>query len=383
MFDFFVNLKNTVTEYIVIKKGAADMNSESWATVKEILYEDEDIQILSTFDTSNPAMLYKQLTAPVTKGTRIKLNTTATGLKLGTGGYDIVKDVMASKRYPNHLGHIMKLRYTPGQHSVQTIEEFSSPYHEFFQQEFSLKKKPILLAELHSMVPLIYYFAQEFKANSSCCVIFEDSASLMLNMSKHLRQLKKESWFTSITCGQCVGGDFEAINLVTALQFATDYLSADLIVISVGPGVVGTGTRFGFSAIEIANWANTVGALNGVPVWIPRLSFKDKRERHNGLSHHTLTPLASLALSPVTLVFPFLDTAEKEQIQTQLLPLSLTNSQHQFLFSDLEGNEIRLQRALARMDSLTTMGRTFEEDSVFFNAVAASTSYVLDCKYTS
>ncbi|TSB46576.1 DUF3866 family protein [Alkalicoccobacillus porphyridii] len=359
------------------------MNTENWSTVKEIVYEDQDIQLLNLTDTHYPVILYKRFSTAVTKGTYVKVNTTATTLQLGTGGVDIVKEVLASsfKQKPLAPGHIMKLRYTPAQQAVTSIEEVASPYHDLFHQPFTLNQKKILLGELHSMIPLVCYLTHEFASDLTCCVIFDDSASLALEMSDHVRRLKKEPWFTSITCGQCVGGDYEAINLLTALQFAVDQLHADLIMISVGPGVVGTGTSYGFSAVEMANWANLVGALQGRPIWIPRLSFKEKRQRHYGLSHHTITPLYDLTLAETTVVFPFMNESQRNYIQDQLNRPS--QIKHHLYFLERECDSNWITRAFKHVGSLSTMGRTYADDPLFFEAIAASVSFVLAEENTS
>ena len=355
------------------------MDLECWATIAEVYFEDDTIQLLRTTNTKYPAILYKRFFPTVTKGTLIKLNHTATELGLGTGGYDLVKEVLASKRIQENIdGHIMKLRYTPMQQAMMSIEEPGSPHHSLFQKSFTLEGKKVLLAELHSMVPLIYYLAQEIEPTITCCVIFDDSASLLLEGSQHVRLLQKEVWFHSITIGQCVGGEYEAISLPSALQFASTFLKADLIIISVGPGVVGTGTEYGHSAMEMANWANVVGALGGCPVWIPRLSFADKRNRHYGLSHHTITPLYSFTYCSCVLVFPLLVHEQKSLIAKQLNSNSLAT--HLITYQEEPVDRDLLERAFSRIEGLTTMGRGYTDDPLFFEAVAEAVCFCIEGK---
>ncbi|WYP28137.1 DUF3866 family protein [Alkalihalobacillus sp. FSL W8-0930] len=351
------------------------MEQECWTVTDSILFEDETIQIIRTADTSYPAVLYKRFFPAVSIGTRLLINQTATALKLGSGGYDFVKHVMASKRQPTKSNnHIMKLRYTSLQHvgnSVEEMKELSS----LFENHLSLQNKKIILAELHSMVPLIYDVATEIDAATSCCFIFDDSASLTIEISSHIRRLQLLSNFHSITVGQCVGGEYDAVSLATALQFAHGYLQADLIIISVGPGVVGTGTKYGHSAMDIANWANTVGSLSGCPVWIPRLSFADKRERHYGLSHHTITPLLDFTYCPCVLVFPPLQSEQKQLIASQLTGAGKAN--HRMIYSSKLSNEEAVKRALA-VGKVKTMGREYNDDPVFFEAVSEAVSFCLE-----
>jgi hypothetical protein len=66
---------------------------------------------------------------------------------------------------------------------------------------------------------------------------------------------------------------------------------ADAIVIGTGPGVVGTGTRTGTSAMEVSTLIEAAAALGGFPIIAVRWSDRDERERHAGVSHHAITAL--------------------------------------------------------------------------------------------
>ena len=72
----------------------------------------------------------------------------------------------------------------------------------------------------------------------------------------------------------------------------------EAVVCSVGPGIVGTGTRFGHGALALAEAANAATALGGRPVLAVRTSEADPRERHHGVSHHAQSVL-ELALGQV------------------------------------------------------------------------------------
>ena len=62
---------------------------------------------------------------------------------------------------------------------------------------------------------------------------------------------------------------------------------ADVAVCSIGPGIVGTGTRLGHGGLAAVTAANAALALGGRPVVASRVSEADTRERHRGVSHHT------------------------------------------------------------------------------------------------
>ncbi|MBB5172994.1 DUF3866 family protein [Texcoconibacillus texcoconensis] len=358
------------------------MYQEQMTTVKDIESENEQVQWLVTTSGAKRAVLYKELLPRVEKGDRVLVNTTATKMRLGTGGFDIaihVEGQQCKKRgdSTNEKGHIMKARYLPYQRTFSTIEEEGSLSHEQFQHTFTLNKKPVLIAELHSMVILLWALVQELDSQKPIVVIISDEASLPLAMSEHVQFLKRDPLVTTITTGQAFGGEYEAVNVVTALQFAHFHAEDALIVITQGPGVVGTGTKYGFSGLAQAEWANHVGALDGLPIWVPRLSQKDQRNRHRGLSHHTYTPLTKFTHVPTYLPLPidFIETRVveidniKKHAHIHLIPKSEYEQ-----FEDLPG-------ALRHVPyPVTTMGRNVREDVLFLSgiAVAISTYFDLD-----
>ncbi|GAE36855.1 DUF3866 family protein [Halalkalibacter akibai] len=341
--------------------------------VLDIIFEDEEIQKLTTDKGAERAVLFKRLTKRVEAGFEIIVNVTATELQLGTGGWDIVRDILPLDDWGSNKieGHIIKGRYTPIQHSVLAIESQESEYHPEFIESFSLVGKPVWLAELHSMVPLFYFVSQEIKAGSSCCVIFDDQAALPLTLSDQLRALHKEDHFHSITVGQAFGGQYEAITIASALQFAHKVLKADFILISVGPGVVGSGTRFGFSGMIMSHWSHTISALEGVPIWIPRMSTADVRERHMGISHHTLTPLCQFTFQKALLPLPYVNGIETEKLKQQIDQYRPFQANHDILFAEKDHVSSLIDCALRKAQlPIQTMGRKFEDDPLFFCAVA-------------
>jgi uncharacterized protein DUF3866 len=74
--------------------------------------------------TERPALAYPELVGDVRPGDRVLLNTTATTLGLGTGGFELVIAVdRPDASELAHPGRVMKARYTPMQIAVQTVEE--------------------------------------------------------------------------------------------------------------------------------------------------------------------------------------------------------------------------------------------------------------------
>ncbi len=349
--------------------------------VLSILFEDEQIQWLETDGFSRKAILYKTFFHSVKPNDIITINVTATNLRLGTGGFDIVTAPHSISNSSSLKGHIMKLRYTPLQHSISAIDSPESQYYSFFKnlnkEQSHLEKQFILLAELHSMLPVIWGVVKEVSSSSNMIFIIDDQAALPLAVSHHMQKLHQDNQVSSITIGQAFGGTYEATTLQNALLFAKHYLQADLIIIGVGPGGVGTGTKFGFTGLQQANWANTVGAMNGVPVWIPRISFAEKRSRHYGISHHTLTSLFHFTYAPSLLPFPPLKDKQEKKIKKQISEMEdshRTIVSHQFKWSKENKTENLLEAALTHYDDhILSMGKSAQEDPSFFLAAVQST----------
>jgi hypothetical protein len=86
--------------------------------------------------------------------------------------------------------------------------------------------------------------------------------------------------------GSCFGGDVECVNVWSGLAWARA-ASHDIAVCSIGPGIVGTGSRLGHGGLASAAAANAALGLGGRPVVATRVSEADSRDRHRGVSHHT------------------------------------------------------------------------------------------------
>ncbi|RXJ03828.1 DUF3866 family protein [Anaerobacillus alkaliphilus] len=353
------------------------MYIEKKVIVEGILYEDEDIQLLSTSAESKKALLYLKITPRAYVKDEVIVNSTSTSLKLGTGGMDIVTSVINStpKVSLHPRGHIMKARYLPNQHSVLAVESQESEYHALFNEPFCLGGKKILIGELHSMMPICFWAMDYLKSDAKMTVIISDEASIPISLSSHIRTLKEEERFCTITIGQAFGGTYEAVNLPTALQFASSVLESDIILITLGPGVVGTGTTYGFSGIAQANWANVIGSLGGVPVWIPRISQSDKRDRHTGISHHTITPLLKFTKVKSVLPLPNIQGKINDKIREQVTQIAHHHDVYWIEPNTLSG---LIENVLTKSPiPIKTMGRQYHDDPAFFLGVAAAMKWLL------
>ena len=106
------------------------MLNARWGRVGEILAVRPGavvlhVEIAEAPAESGRALAYPALTGPVAVGDRVLVNTTAVRLRLGTGGLHFVMAVdRAAPLDPDpDAAHLMKLRYTPLQHTVSVVEE--------------------------------------------------------------------------------------------------------------------------------------------------------------------------------------------------------------------------------------------------------------------
>lgn len=343
--------------------------STRWGTVNFVQnYPGRQELLVQIGQETEKAINYPKLTGSCQKGDQVLLNTTAAELKLGTGGYHYVLAIYGRERSLSKYGHIMKLRYTPVQGRVLSVEEQDSPYHQVIAQAESLHGLKVAVGSLHSMLaPLAWAF--KHRCNSKRLVyLMSDGAALPLDFSKIVGLLKQRGLLDkTITFGHAFGGDLEAVNIYSALLAARHVLKADLAVVLMGPGVVGTNTTWGTTAIEQGVYLNAVSQLGGQGIAIPRLSEKDPRPRHVGLSHHTQTVLRKVIQSEVDLPLP-LYFQKLPQAMEQLKGLT-----HRISWEDTEADFAKLSTSGL---PLSTMGRGLRDDPLFFHGVLATVSFL-------
>jgi len=210
--------------------------------------------------------------------------------------------------------------------------------------------------------------------------VMTDGGALPMAISRHIRILEKLGWLAgTVTYGNAYGGGLETVNKFSALLAAKQVYQADIIIVTMGPGIVGTGTVFGHSGLEVGELVNAVHALDGVPVVIPRVSFTESRLRHRGISHHTLTALERISLAPARVPLPAqLPPQQKELLSRQIVKHAI-DQKHQVIFHDNPALE-ELEASLLHYPSpITTMGRGLREDTPFFLSAAAAADYAMRC----
>jgi hypothetical protein len=312
-----------------------------------------------------PAIAYPDLTGDVAEGDTVILNTTATDLALGTGGWDFVVAVEGTTTGKADLaGRVMKARYTPLQTAVATVEETDPG-----GATGTLDGMPVIAAPLHSMIAAAAAGARVAGAERIAYVM-TDGAALPGGFSRLVPRLRGAGLLDAfVTTGQAFGGDLESVTIWSGLLAARNVAAADVAIVADGPGNLGTDTMWGVSALGNGNALNAAATLAGRPVAALRISFADERERHRGLSHHSRTILQHVAGPGVNIAVPALANDAQRDAVWEALRGARLEERHQLV--EVEGAPAlaELERLGVQVDS---MGRSVDEDPAFFLAGGAA-----------
>jgi Protein of unknown function (DUF3866) len=318
-------------------------------------------------DGPERAYALPQLTGPVAIGDRVVVNTTAVELGLGTGGWHVVHWNLARDEWHERgAGHIIKGRYTSIQADVGSTEE----HLEALAEVETIDGMPVVAAALHSQVPAVAVAFRDRAPRARLAYVMTDGAGLPLALSDLVAQLRaRELIDSTITCGHAFGGDHEAVSVYSALAVARHAARADAAVVAMGPGIVGTNTRLGFSGMEVGTILDAAYALGGVPIACLRVSFADPRERHHGLSHHTSTALRLATRERVVVATPVLSDPDEQARLVADLAGSGIDRRHDVVA--VEAPEVLALLARHGLE-IQSMGRPAADDPALFQAAAAA-----------
>jgi Protein of unknown function (DUF3866) len=310
--------------------------------------------------TARPAQADTALVGPCEAGDDVIINVEARDLNLGSGGFDVVHVNLTrgldGKGMPG--AHVMKLNYTSLQHAVIPAEgrELQIPL-----------KRPVGVFQLHGQLAPVAWALAEARAGLRVGYVQTAGGALPGGMSDAVRQLLNRDLLAGhTTAAPAYGGAQEAITTAGAIHDGLTEEGWDVALVGPGPGILGSGSALGHGGIVALDSAHVALSL-GCPTFLTaRMSSGDPRERHRGLSHHTRTVL-ELLLKPVTLPVP---------------PGAR-------LFGELDGIGPALDAARAKGHDVVeatvdvegyrasglptrTMGRTLDEDRLFFAAALAA-----------
>lgn len=324
------------------------------ATVTEVLMERPGLQRVVT--DQGRAYVLTALTGPVAAGDDVVLNITAVELGLGTGGWHVVHWNLARSEWGEPgPGHIMKLRYTSLQADTGAAEE------EHPDLPRSLDGMPVVVCGLHSQVPVVAVSLLAAAPQARIVYVMTDGAALPIALSDLVVDMVANGLVAAtITAGHAFGGDLEAVSVPSALTLARHVLEADVVIVGMGPGVVGTGSALGTTSVEVASILDAAAALDGRPVMAVRMSDGDDRDRHRGVSHHSSTAMA-LTRSRVIVPLPVEEPGVDERHDVRVVePPAVA--------------ELLVDAGL----KVTTMGRGPDADPLFFAAAGVAGAVAAD-----
>lgn len=328
------------------------MTAYAESTVTDVLLERSGLIRVALADGSR-AYALTQLTGPVAMGDRVVVNTTAVDHGLGTGGWHVVHWNLSAAPYRAvGPGHLMKLRYT----SVQVDTGVGEEHQPDLPTE--LDGVPVVVAGLHSHLPIVTAALAARAPSARIAYVMTDGGALPLALSDVVAGLvDRELLVGTVTAGHAFGGDVEALNVPSALALARHVLDADAIVVAMGPGVAGTNSRLGFSGLEVAPALDAADWLGGRAIACLRCSDADGRDRHRGISHHSVTALDAVRSTVDVPAPPGIEHIDDRHRWHQVDPGDVAATLGSF--------DLRVR----------SMGRGIEDDPIFFAAAAAAGTF--------
>jgi hypothetical protein len=272
----------------------------------------------------------------------------ARDLGLGSGGFDVVHVNLTRGLEGTGAGgaHVMKLNYSSLQHAVHPLEERAG------EPALPLER-PVAVISLHAQLPCVAWAAAQRRPDARIGYVQTAGGALPGALSRVVADLRERGLLAGhVTAGPAFGGEHDAITTAGALHAGLTELGWDAAIAGPGPGILGSATEYGHGGLAALDSAHAALALGCRTVVVPRMSSGDPRERHRGLSHHTATVL-ELLLRPAVVAAP-----EGESLDLQ--------SGHTLRQAGADLDGYAASGLPAR-----TMGRSIEQDGLFFRAALA------------
>jgi hypothetical protein len=296
---------------------------------------------------SRPAFADVGMVGSCLVGDDVVVNTEAVDLALGSGGRDVVMvnltrgleaEVEDSRR-------VMKLNYSPMQACVDPIEP------ETFDGPIGL---PVGVFQLHGHLAPVVWAAKRERPELRIGYVQTGGGALPGAFSNDVAELRERELLADhLTAAPAYGGEGEAMTTIGALHAGLTERGWDCAVVGPGPGIIGSGTALGHGGMVALDSAHAALALGCPTVLVARASSGDKRERHQGVSHHTRSTL-KLLLAPVTVGLG------------KAVPLPPELEGHRWVRAEPELGQYA-ESGLSRR----TMGRDLVDDPMFFEQALA------------
>lgn len=308
------------------------------------------------------------------EGDEVIVNVDALDLGLGSGGFDVVH-VNLTRGLSGGGGegkHVMKLNYTSLQHPVEPVErslDDAEPESAAGVEGRSSTSSPsVLVLPLHGHLAPAAWATAEAAPELRVGYVQTGGGALPGSYCRDVAELRERGMLCGhITVGPSYGGEHEALSVAGALDAVFQTLGWDAAIVGPGPGIIGSGTWLGHGGVAALDAAHAALALGMRTLLSPRLSEADPRERHRGVSHHTLTVLR-LLLGRVEVPMPAGETPADAQLTDATARLSDAVGQRH----DLREAPVDLDGYAATGLPARTMGRDLAEDRLFFAAALAA-----------
>jgi hypothetical protein len=290
------------------------------------------------------------------EGDEVVVNVAALDLGLGSGGFDVVH-VNLSRGLEGGEGkgeHVVKLNYSSLQHPVEPVERPLAETH-------GPATTPVLVLPLHGHLAPAAWAAAQAAPGAKVGYVQTAGGALPGSLSRDAAELRERGLLCGhITAAPTYGGVHEAISVAGALDAAAHGLGWDAILAGPGPGIIGSDTYLGHGGLAALDTAHAALALGMPTLLSPRLSASDPRERHRGVSHHTVTVMRML-LGAVEVPVP----SDNPVVTAKLADAAAWRHKLTEVPADLEAYAATGLPA-------RTMGRSLEEDPLFFAAPLAA-----------
>lgn len=300
------------------------------------------------------------------EGDEVVVNVAALNLGLGSGGFDVVHVNLTRGLETSSEGgeHVMKLNYTSLQHPVEPVELPVFVTHGMGGKgtpERAARVMGVLVLPLHGHLAPAAWAAAQASPGLKLGYIQTGGGALPGSLSRDVAQLRERGLLCGhIAAAPAYAAEYEALSVAGALDAAVSGLGWDVALVGPGPGIIGSETRLGHGGMVALDSAHAALAL-GLPTLLsPRLSEADPRERHRGVSHHTLTVL-ELLLGAVEVPVP----EGSAEIVAQLTEVAAGRHELSEAAADLAGY-------VASGLPSRTMGRDIQDDQLFFAAPLAA-----------
>src|SRR5215813_13306175 len=191
-------------------------------------------------------LAYPSLTGPVALEDQVLVNVQARELELGSGGFDVLyANLTRGLELATEEGaHVMVLPSTPLQHARVQVEEAG-------ESAAALEGMPVVCCSLHSQVAPVCAALEGLRV----AYLQLAGGALPVSLSDTVRALRARGLVSATAAvAPCFDADVESMSVASALGWAAE--AHDVAVCAIGPGIVGTGTRFGHGGLAAAEAAN-------------------------------------------------------------------------------------------------------------------------------